>query len=123
VTPEHREAKRRIQAAIKRWKCLVPPGVDIRHVFIESDAGDGSETTLAETKAQWDYHQATIKWYLPPAAGSTEEYINGTVVHELVHVLVDPMESKLRGKHDSICEHTVEGIARAILRTRKARRW
>lgn len=118
---EGREARRRIQAAIKRWKCLVPPGFDVKHVFNEASAGEGEETVLANTVAQWEYHSATIKWYLPVCASCTADELERTVVHELVHVLTSPMEAHLRsGKMNATCEHTVEGIARAFLRTRKA---
>jgi hypothetical protein len=119
TSPEIREAKRRIQHYVRQWKCLVPPGFTVKHVFIEASAGDGEETVLANTCAQWEYHAATIKWYLFTCAGVDDRQLEHTVVHELTHVLTDPMESHLRGgKMDKTCEHTVETIAQAIIRAR-----
>lgn len=123
MTPEHREAKRRLVETIHVWKHLVPPGWDVKHLFIESKVDTESPETLAETDAAWQYHQATIRWSLPNVAGVDDKYLDGTVVHELVHVLLSPMESLLRtdeGEHsgavNGTCEYAVEAVARAILR-------
>lgn len=122
MTPEHARAKRRVQEYVRRWQCLVPPGVNVNHRFIEAD-DDEDATILAETKAQWEYHNATIRWFLPAVCSSTDLYLEQTVVHELCHVLLDPIERHVRGgKMDATCEHTVETVARTLLRTRKARR-
>jgi len=127
VTPELREAKRRIQEAVKVWKRLEPPGWDITHLFIEGKTDTESPEVLAETDAHWEYHQASIRWSLPNVAGTSEKYLDGTIVHELVHILLSPMESQLRtdqtaddgtpsGIVNGLCEHAVDAVARAILR-------
>lgn len=123
MTPEHRAAKARLVAAIQVWKHLVPPGWDVRHLYIESKVDTESPEVLAETEAHWQYHQACIRWSLPNVAGVDDKYLEGTVVHELVHVLVSPIESQLRtdeGDHagivNGLCEFAVDEVARAILR-------
>lgn len=110
---------------MKRWKCLVPPGVTVWHCFIEGAHPDDGNDTMAETKGQWQYHQGTIKWYLSSVCGQEEKYIDATVVHELVHVLLDPLQALIPGrKADEIVnEHTTEAVARAIQRARKAGTW
>lgn len=121
MTPEHRAAKRRIKEAIATWKHLNPPGWDIHHIFIEGEMNTDDDA-LAETKADWQYHQATIRWSLRAASSQETKYLEGTVVHELVHVLMSGMEQLLRSDDEekahvnAICEHTVETVARAILR-------
>lgn len=121
MTPEHRQAKKRLQAAIALWKNLEPPGWDIDHVFIEGPLANDDDA-MAETKAEWRYHQATIRWSLKAAASQEEKYIEGTVVHELVHCLISGMEEHLRTEEEgkdwqnATCEWTVDAIARAILR-------
>lgn len=123
MTPEHRVAKKRLLEALHTWKNLVPPGWDIHHLFIESKVDTESPEVLAETECHWQYHQATIRWSLPNVAGVEDKYLDATVVHELVHVMVAPMESLLRtdeGEHsgavNGMCEFAVESVARAILR-------
>ena len=123
MTPEHLEAKKRLLEAIHTWKHLVPPGWDIHHLFIESKVDTESPEVLAETECHWQYHQATIRWSLPNVAGVHDKYLDATVVHELVHVLVSPMETLLRtdenehsGAVNATCEFAVEAVARAILR-------
>jgi hypothetical protein len=61
-----------------------------------------------------------VIWYLPTCASQTWAYIEATLVHELVHVLLDGIESHLPSKLGDTAEHVVEGVARAFLRTRKA---
>lgn len=118
MTPEHAEAKRRVQKYIRRWRCLVPPGYDLYHSFSEVNE-DEDATTAAKTKAQWKYHQGTICWYLPCLCSCTEEYVERTVIHELVHVMLDPMESNVPDKHHELCEWVVEAVARTAIRIRK----
>jgi hypothetical protein len=123
VTPENRQAKSRIQASVRLWKHLIPPGWTVRHLFIEGKVDTESADVVAETDAAWQYHQATIRWSLPAVAGLDQKYLDATVVHELVHVLLSPMESQLRtdeGDHagivNGLCEFTVEAVSLAILR-------
>lgn len=123
MTPEHKAAKARIQDSIRVWKHLVPLNVTVRHIFIEGPTDTEEREALAETDAAWEYHQATIRWSLRNAAGVTQEYIDGTLVHELVHVMLAGLEVHIRtdeGEHsgyvNGLCEHTVETIAAAIIR-------
>jgi hypothetical protein len=118
MTPELKKAKRRIKAACAKWSGLIPPGFDVIHTYIAASHEDDSNI-LAVTKCDWEYYQGRIRWYLVCAASQTDAYIEGTLVHELVHVLLwplwggspedNPLEHKLG-------EYTTEQIARAILR-------
>lgn len=112
--------------AVRVWKHLVPLNVTVTHIFIEGALDTESPDMLAETDAAWEYHQAKIRWSLRAAAGVEQAYIDGTVVHELVHVMLAGLEAHLRtdeGDHagyvNATCEHTVETIAAAIIRVAK----
>jgi hypothetical protein len=120
MTPEHRATKRRIQGFIREWKALVPPGVEVVHIFVE-DVNQDEPKTLADTVSQWQYHNAKIRWYLSAAASCEDSYLEGTVVHELVHVLVAPIEETIPAKLTNLSEHTVEAIAKAFLKIRAGR--
>lgn len=76
---------------------------EINHVFLESQFGEMTEddflvTAVCETR--WNYLQATIKWYLPSAVRHTDEELEGTLVHELCHVLLAPEQALLEVKLD-----------------------
>lgn len=120
MTPQFREARNRIQASVTKWDCLIPGWCDVDHVFIEG-LHDEDPDTLAETFANWKYHNAKVKWYLPVACAMTDDYLEGTVVHELVHVLLSPVEQRIPSKYEEQSEFAVESIAKAILRTRKVK--
>lgn len=69
---------------------------EIEHVFLDSyDGGVGIDdfavTAVAETR--WNYQEAKIKWYLPSAVRHSDERLEGTLVHELCHVLLAPEQS------------------------------
>lgn len=69
---------------------------EIEHVFLDSYEGgvgidDFAVTAVAETR--WQYQQAKIKWYLPSAIRHSDETLEGTLVHELCHVLLAPEQS------------------------------
>ena len=87
---------------------------EIQQTFLDTIEGDNA-STMAETDAQWQYESATIKWYLPTIAGHSDERIEQTLVHELVHVLLSPMDDATRGK-DEQCELTVERVSRTLWR-------
>lgn len=122
MTPEMKRARARIQEIVRTWKRLVPPGWDVSHVFIEGVIDEDRPDVLAETHAHWQYHQARIKWSLAACCAQSYKYIEGTLVHELVHCYLGALEEHLRTEEDDkwaqnlLCEHTVDHIARAILR-------
>ena len=68
------------------------------------------------------YHQSTMRWSLTNCAGQTQEEIDATFVHEMMHVYLGSIEEHLRSDDEhghwvnSICEHTVEALALAFLR-------
>lgn len=116
----HRDARRRIKDAVRVWGNLVPPGVTVHHLFIEGTVDTESPDVIAETKTAWEYHQATIRWSLVNAAPLSDDELEETLVHELVHVMLAPIELPHRTDDDTpmnaVCEYTVSTVARAILR-------
>lgn len=76
---------------------------EIQHVFLDSQYGEASSddfliTAVAETR--WNYLMAKIKWYLPSAVRHSESELEGTLVHELSHVLLAPEQALLDVKLD-----------------------
>lgn len=101
---------------------------ELTHIFDDGHDGDdaveGSEipqvyTTCAVTTAQWQYKRAQIRWYLPICATHSDESLFTVAVHELVHVLLNPVDSLLpedeHGWYSERNEFATESVTRAIL--------
>lgn len=109
------EEKARINALGLKYQVLLGlEWLTIVHVFDEKVAED---TTLASTVANWEYRNAAITWNLPAVARVLTATLESTMVHEMVHVLLNPVESHLPDKpHVIACkEFAVESVARAIV--------
>lgn len=81
-------------------------------------ANDEDPGTAADTDAKWEYRQARIRVYLPAIANHSDDDIESIIVHELVHVLVSPMESLMKEKDTKLSEAAVENVARGLLTTK-----
>lgn len=112
MLPEYVRAQRAIATAARRWeKRLGLATVTVRHTFLDTV----NDEVIADTNAKWEYREATIRWFLPTCATLTDAQLEATVVHELVHVLLAPMESHVKDRHGEQCEYAVESVARAFL--------
>ena len=87
--------------------------LDIVHKF---DPRSGDERVICETHPDWEYRQASLLWNIECCAARTDEELTDTMIHELVHVLIDPLWSvacKVKGAR-RLNEFSVECVARAI---------
>jgi hypothetical protein len=91
----------------------------IKHKFDDRIDGD---RVIAETIADWEYRQATIRWNLPTVACLSDAELDDTIVHEYVHVLNAPLyESLPETLKDRLAKHnefSTENVARAIMAAR-----
>jgi hypothetical protein len=80
---------------------------------------NGEDRVLAQTEPDWEYRQASIEWNLGLTCARTDLELRRDVVHEIVHVLVSPMEQLIQVKAKSVkiklCELAVENVTRAIM--------
>lgn len=83
--------------------------------FLDSTHAD-DPLIIAETTAEWKYRQAKIRWHLPTAAPLTDDQLERTALHELVHIVLDPIAKELPGKYgvDSLNEFVTESICRML---------
>lgn len=62
-----------------------------------------------------------IRWYLPKVALMRRKDVEGSVVHEYVHVLMNSIERLLpEGASTEQCEYATENVAQALLGARAA---
>ena len=77
---------------------------------------DAEDITNAQVDSDWRYLRATIKFNLAAMAERTDDDIETTVVHELVHILV--CETRTEGiDHE---ERVVTQLTKAFMWTREA---
>ena len=79
---------------------------------------DDTDRILCETLCDWEYRQVTFRWNLHQLASTNDEDLELTAIHEIVHVLYDPVYSALtdsqRAKFHKLNEMSTENIARVI---------
>lgn len=119
---------RRIQRMALKWEKLLgfdKLGTKVDHRFLEAFRERGEEDEpliIADTTAYWEYRSACIRWFLPAAIRLDDAALENAVLHELVHVLVNPMECRLTDEKDTdLNEFTVETITLAIMNTQPKR--
>ena len=66
---------------------------EIEHTFLDNYYDTEEHKVTATTHAQWQYLDATIKWYLPSAVRHNDTTLEKILIHELVHVLLSPEQS------------------------------
>lgn len=79
------------------------------------------ERVSAETTADWEYRQATMKWYLAITSSREGDELEATVLHEYIHVLLAPIHKYMQsGKvMDDLNEYTCETITQVLLNVRR----
>lgn len=86
----------RILSLWKKWAWLLPQW-DLVHHFYEGPfelvTGKGSKGALAEARAQWMYLNGNVRWDLNAIATIDDTELEETVVHEMVHFLLNEMNS------------------------------
>lgn len=117
VNPEYERAKERILATADIWHRRLgidSLGIKVTHKFIPSYDDDDHEI-VARTQAVWQYRHAVVEWKLPAVTRLSDQALVEVVIHEYVHVIIAPMESKLDSEHEELCEFAIETMTRAIM--------
>lgn len=113
-SPAHDAAWERVCRIFEEWTERLEMSW-LTLTLVRSDAVHEEESTYADTNAQWQYRQAQIRVFLPMLVALTDGQIEAIIVHELVHVLVNPMASLLKDKDSKLAELAVENVAQALL--------
>jgi len=90
---------------------------------VDADNYTRVHLTTAMTNASWQYKSATIRWFMLNVMTSEDERLFAVVVHELVHVLLNPIDSlitaddndKLAAVYGRMNEYVTETLTRVIL--------
>lgn len=114
----HEALRTRIYDIFNDWLDLL----EMRWIDVSVQCSDSAHPddawTAADTDAKWEYRQAKITMYLPTIANHDDDDLRDIIVHELVHVLLAPMESLRKDSETKVCELAVESTARALIAAR-----
>lgn len=115
--------QKRVEKYLDKWHHTLGMGwFRITHEW-SRDNNENAKLCVAETSAQWPYKQAVITWYLQQVAETNEDILEMCVVHEFVHVLVDPIWAMIEKPTNDQCglnEFAVTNVTSAILWAREA---
>lgn len=113
---QYRKLVKDIKALHRKWWPLMDlPHMTCDLVFTVVD----NDNKIASASVLWKYREATITWFLPTAANCTPQELESTTVHELCHVLNDPVKDRLKDESDEQLELATENMARALLRVHR----
>jgi hypothetical protein len=113
-----KEAEKLVKKFIEKWKHIVTHyGWKFHVYYLEDHAGFPGGTRGATTSAvvypNFKQLEANIYFNLENLASEDEEYIEETVVHELTHMLISPLQVDA-DLEETLVEYTVTTIARAL---------
>lgn len=110
----------RIERAAKKWtKVLAIEHLSILHKRLDASDPDDADS-VAFTRTSWQYESASIHWHVPKVCCYNDEELDWVMVHELCHVLLDPMEQHVKDTHLKDREFAVTRVAKAILAAHRA---
>lgn len=118
---EYQEQKKRIKKYIDKWFQAMGLGWFKVDMEWSRERDLDNPQTAARTTTRWQYRHAVITWYVPALVDNDDEYLEGIVVHEFVHILVAPLlavdsQDDLPLQH----EYATECIARSMMWVREA---
>lgn len=95
--------KERIGAAMEKWKGILPlQNWEITPIYsrvpIRNEPGE-SWKTVAETRTDWRYLQASVQWNVVEVMDESDEKLDMYVRHEFLHILLDRVTRYARGEY------------------------
>lgn len=96
---EYRKQRARVQRLLDKWQAPLGLGWwKVTHYWYRESLNDdhpddGQSNIAADTKVNWPYMEAAVRWCLPIIAEQTDARIEWLVLHELCHILVNEMRA------------------------------
>lgn len=73
--------------------------------------------TCCATLAQWQYSRARLRWFMPRVVTITDHRLRAVVVHEIIHIVLNPIDSLLKSgaQSETNNEKATEDMTRVVL--------
>lgn len=113
------KSERRLRPILKKWTTLL--GLADWDIAIEltpplGDIDSGGIEVAADCLAHWEYTRAVIRFDEAYTAACPIDHLEGHVVHELMHVMLNEMRDYKKNKQHE--ERTATVLTRAFLNAR-----
>ncbi len=113
------KTRTKIKRLLKEWIPLLELEKWTLNISYEAKVPAGEEAEegwdyYADAEPSWEYSTAIIRFFLEPLSGVTSKELEETVVHELVHCVVNEMRDK-NIKHE---ERVVSILTKALMKER-----
>jgi hypothetical protein len=112
--------KRRIRRLTNKWRVQLGLGPWSISMHYEDDGADFKGVAfgpgqIAACEADWRYLFANISWNLPTVQKYDDDELQGHVIHELLHCVIDEIarDAKEAG-HDNNVERVTTSLERAM---------
>lgn len=116
MTPQFEAGKERIQGFATKWERLMDMAwLSVKHTY-NPNVNEESPFIVATTQADWEYRAGVIDWNMPRVCAIEDDTLESVVVHELSHILLNPLEQLATKPHEApLVEFAAESMARALL--------
>lgn len=94
----------KVESLITLWKPFF--GIENWSLVINLHRGPipGDEDAAGSCRSTWEYMHATLAFNLEELADYEDEEVEGVVIHELLHIIVDELKTK-RGSPERVVTH------------------
>lgn len=110
---EYKATKVRIQKMLKKWR---PAGFGWFHISYSYEREhDENPRLAAKCDVDWQYKSAHITFFAPVMSELDDERLENTVVHELCHVLISPIQDFSDENTRQMTEYTTSLVADSLI--------
>lgn len=118
---EYNVQKKRIRSLIKKWhKAIGMNWWRVEYVYSRERRDDSATTydpgqgwdVAADCQTDSNYMTATVTFYLPNIVSIRDEELEEIYLHELMHILINPMQTKQKAAEE---ERVATTLARAMV--------
>lgn len=122
MTDTYSAERKRVKRTWNQWKWLLPDW-DISQRYFEGAFalvnGAGSDGAIAEARADWRYLNGSVRWDLAQVCALDDAELEETVVHEMLHFLLNEMQGERDAEAAGHEERVTTLLARLFIKQRR----
>lgn len=111
---EYKQQKLRVKRYLNKWQKPAGFGWFALNVEFDRERDHDEPGTLGKCWSNWQYRQGTIKFYLPVVEEQRDDELELSVIHELCHLLISPLQNFESDEFRKITEYTTSCVAEAL---------
>lgn len=111
---EYKNQQKRVKKYLDKWQKPCGFGWFSINVEFDRERDHDEPGTLGKCWSNWQYRQGTIKFYLPVVEEQRDDELEMSVIHELCHLIVSPLQDFSTPEKREITEYTTTTVAEAL---------